>query len=113
MRFWKTALLASMIGAISLMAACLTEDSFTDQYQIETCDLAIECFDDVTLEFLEWETAQDCLDAGDEAEGDDDDAEECDFDAAMAQDCLDEVAAISCDDYVEGVSMDSCADVCQ
>ncbi len=111
MRYWKIALLGSLLGAIGLMVACMTEDKFETDYTNEVCSLWFECADDATLELLGWTSEQDCVDASETADDDDADEVVCTFDDKAAQDCLDELAAVTCDDFLVGSGYSSCMDV--
>ncbi len=111
MRFGMMAMLAA---TMMTTVACFTEASFTEQYDQAFCDLNFECLDAVILEFYGWETTQDCIDAREEdAEAEPGGMEVCSFDSEVAQACLDELAAVSCEDYRENIGFDSCSDTCQ
>lgn len=86
------------------------EHPLTDAYETSYCARAIDCYDDVTLEALGWAEEADCLSFFDEAADDDDDDVACTFVADFATDCLDEVDAVSCDDFITGTWMDACLD---
>jgi hypothetical protein len=107
-----TILILSLVvftGAV-LVGCAMSEDAFSDAYETSYCARAIECYDDATLEVMGWADEADCLSFLDEAADDDDDAPVCTYVADFAQDCLDEVDAVSCDDFLTGTWMDACVD---
>jgi hypothetical protein len=106
-RFALSALVLS-----TLIACGVSEDEFSTEYVGHTCDLTFECSDEAVLPYLPYTDAADCkaqLGETDEVE----DAEDtCDFDKGLAAECLDAMAAVTCDDWNTGNLPASCTNVC-
>ena len=106
-----------------IIAACgstMTQDDFTAESISITCDQVFECYTEEELALfggMFGESASECVVLMEalmaEAETDPKaETVECDFNAEAAQTCLDEGAAMSCDDVKTGTSPAACADVC-
>jgi hypothetical protein len=99
----------------------MSEDTFTDEMIVVSCDKIFECYtqDEIDAAGDYWFFGADsaeCQDifheAADES-SDDTGAEDCEnFDSSAAKECLSEYEALTCDDLAEGTSPDACEDVC-
>lgn len=91
--------LAALLG----VASCgWSEEKFIDQLVDAECTLLMECYDASVLDFLEWETIDDCIvDRGTffatEAQG-------CDYDKKAAKPCIKALEEATCP--AEGVLLD-------
>jgi hypothetical protein len=102
-----------MLFILSLIIGCggISEEAYTEQSISLSCERAIECYDEKTLKMMGWTDQATCeesltalVDAGEDVE--------CEFDSKAASACLDEYAALSCDDIMAGTMGASCDDVC-
>lgn len=89
-----------------LLACGVTEDNFPDRYAAETCARFEECFQ------AEYELAYDDMgECTDEVVDILSFADSCDFDAAAAADCLDEVRSADCADLFDSSASSGCNQV--
>lgn len=96
----------------SFVACGVSEDEFSTEYVGYTCDLTFECSDEAVLPYLPYSDAEDCkaqLNDSDETEEAEDN---CDYDKGLAAECLDAMAAMTCDDWNSGNFPASCSQVC-
>ena len=97
----------------SLVGCSISQEKFeTDSIDL-SCQRIMECTPEVA-EFLGFEDEAGCVEViTEETEGTS--TEDCTYDAAKAQACLDEVAAATCEEYSAGEVGTSCDDalVCE
>ena len=94
------ALLATVVG---LSACSLSEDKFQTDTKTETCRLFAECAPEL-MELAGWEDQAAC-EADESTEAD---TENCTYDAAAAQECLNEFKAADCDAFTSEDFGSSC-----
>ncbi len=101
------------LTAIALTTACgITEDEYAEEFINIFCDLAEECYDEITLTALGFSTADECVDLYSDLGEDTGGEDTCEFDSDAAQTCLDEYSALTCDDLNAGTTPSACALVC-
>ena len=94
-----------------LLLACYRVDDFEADYAVAACEKVYDegCYDEDQLELFPWDDVEDCIENKDPDVALD---AECDFAAREARDCVEETAALSCDDFQGGRFPDSCHVVC-
>ena len=97
------ALLATVVG---LSACSLSEDKFTTDTKTETCRLFAECAPEL-MELAGWEDQAAC-EADDSTTAE---TEGCTYDAAAAQECLNEFKDADCDAFTSETFGSSCETV--
>jgi hypothetical protein len=93
---------------LALLACGPSEKTYAEDFATAWCPRQLECADAATLDALGYDDEGACvalLTSGAP------DYDACDFDARAAQDCLDAVAAASCEEIVAGVPA-ACTQVC-
>ena len=101
-----------------LVACGPSQEEFEEDSWAVTCDLIFECTDADTIEaagvlWIFGETASDCYALLDAATDSGTSEAECEYDKAAAKECLDELEALTCDDYAsDGPSVSACDRVC-
>lgn len=96
----------------SFVACGVSEDEFATEYTGHSCDLIFECTDEAALAYLPYTDAADCKAQLAEAEEVDEAEDTCDFDKGVAAECLDAMAAVTCEDWTAGNLPASCGNVC-
>ena len=83
------------IAAIGLLVGCgVKEDAFIDKFAERTCEWALECYDDASLEFLGWTDLDACIqDFGGRYLAD---VQGCTYDKKAAKDCLKAMKDATC-----------------
>jgi len=95
---------------VLLLAACgLTEDNFPQRRAEVYCPRYLECAPQDTLDALGVATVDDCVALQTSGQAT---TEDCAFDARAAQDCLDVIEEVSCEDLVAQQNMPACLLVC-
>jgi len=97
------ALLATVVG---LSACSLSEEKFTTDMTTETCRLLAECAPEI-MELAGWEDQAAC----ESAETEETDTSNCTYDAAAAQECLNEAKAADCETFTSESFGSSCENV--
>jgi hypothetical protein len=94
--------------ALGALVGCYNYDTFADDYLVAICDKLEEC-----EFFTDKYTKDDCLNPPEVEDTSGAEPWVCEeFDADMAQACIDEIVAVSCEDYTSGAGFDSCKSYC-
>lgn len=78
-----------------LVAGCAwSEDRFVNEFVEADCAFLVECYDDAVLEFLGWDSVDDCIqDRGTEVVTD---AEGCEYNKRAARACVKGIEEMAC-----------------
>lgn len=98
------------LGALVLLAltACYNEANFEDDFTEAMCAMQFECYDEAQQENLQWEDEETCIDE----RARNDVSEDCDFSRSVAQACVEDTHAMSCDDLYNARWPTTCEIVC-
>jgi hypothetical protein len=97
-----TALLVALVG-------CYSPAQYEDDYNVAICDKSYECYDDAAIEYLAYDSFEQCVAERDWPETDDDD---CVFDPDQAKLCVDETEGMNCVEFLGGLYPAPCDLVC-
>lgn len=98
---------------LALLGACYSETDFVEEYDQAFCEKVFQCSDESVLPFLPYDDVDACAEY--RAAQTDPEAplgEDCAYDAGSAQDCVEQLAALTCRDYDDGVQPTACDQVC-
>ena len=101
---------------LSLLAGCFSGTDYAEGYVEAQCERILECYSEESLAVLPYSDVEGCLEykaAEIEAEEARTAAEDCAFDRKLAQTCVDDLYAISCDEFNANEFPDDCYDVCE
>jgi len=100
---------------MSLLVGCYTESEYARDLWTADCERRLECYSDASLDALPYDDVDGCLEHNAASVEDtrvETTAQDCLFDGQAAQDCVDEVATASCDEFLDGAFLETCAAVC-
>jgi len=104
-----------LVILLSLLMGCFSEMDYAEGYWTAHCERVLECYDGDSADALSYDDVDQCVvyneislaDTRAEVE-----AEDCAYAPQAAQDCIDELASVSCDDFLSGDFMEACEAVC-
>ena len=97
---------------MAFLLACYSVEDFDEDYAVAACEkvYTTDCYTDDQLDYFPWDDLDDCID---NKEPDIElPAEDCAFEARAARDCVEETAALECDDFKGGRFPSVCHTVC-
>lgn len=84
-----------LLGACCLLlSGCWSESKFVDEFVDAECTFLMECYDEAILNFLGWDTLEDCI--ADEGVRVVTEAEGCTYDRKAAKPCVKELEEATC-----------------
>ncbi len=93
--------------SLLIVTGCYDKVQFTEDYNSVNCDRTFECYPEEQQILLSYETATAC-----KAYWADEPAPEigegCAFDGGVAESCVEELAAMSCETFIAGELPESC-----
>ena len=96
------------------LAACYGPETFDEDYDLAFCEKVFECEDADALPYLPYESSEDCVAfraTQREEQGGTADNEECEYDANLGKQCVEDMTSLPCPSYNSASFPSSCVQV--